>query len=375
MTDKTTEKDGLDEKEIINGELLKDKIYVIRGRQVMLDYDLAKIYGYTTKMFNRQVARNIKKFEGEDFMFQLTRQEIESLSRCQNGTTINQNDDLSMSQNVTSIFMQAKGIKGGRVYLPYAFTEQGVYMLMTVLRGELAVKQSRALVMTFKVMKDYVLESQERIDSRDNLKLMMRIIDNTRDLEKVKHELEEVDKEIVDIHGKLSDTVKRSELSPIVFDFSKMTEREELFLMKGNLMEANEIYTDLYSRANKSIYIIDNYVGTKTLKHLCNAKLGVDVVIFSDNLRKYLNVEDLGDFKKERSDIKIRLIRVEGMVHDRFIVLDYGSKDEQFYHVGGSEKDAGKRMSAIMRFDGELVKKSLHKMVDGLLKNGELGLR
>ncbi len=117
---------------------IESMIYVIRGQKIMLDFDLAKIYGYETKYLNRQVQRNIEKFP-EDFMFRLNEKEVETLSRCQNVTTI----------------MQTTGIKGGRVYLPYAFAEQGIYMLMTVLCGELATKQSIALIKAFKQMKDY----------------------------------------------------------------------------------------------------------------------------------------------------------------------------------------------------------------------------
>ncbi len=124
---------------IINEGSLRDKIYEIRGMKVMLDFELAEIYGYETKNFNRQVKNNAAKFEGDDFMFQLTRSETEELSRCKNFTSI-----------------QTKGVKGGRSNSPYAFTEQGVYMLMTVLRGDLATRQSRALIKAFKSLKDYV---------------------------------------------------------------------------------------------------------------------------------------------------------------------------------------------------------------------------
>ena len=134
--------------EIVSGDALYNKIYTIRGRKVMLDYDLAEIYGYETKVFNRQVKRNIEKFEGEDFMFQLTKEEIADFVRCnfctsregelydlmcQNGTSSSGDIQNLISQNATSSW-------GGTRKLPYAFTEQGIYMLMTVLRGELAVK-------------------------------------------------------------------------------------------------------------------------------------------------------------------------------------------------------------------------------------------
>lgn len=97
---------------ILDESTLKDKIYTIRGQQVMLDFDLAEIYGYETKNFNRQVKNNIERFEGEDFMFRLTKEEYDNL-RC---------------KNFTSRW-------GGSRYLPYAFTEQGIYLLMTVLIG------------------------------------------------------------------------------------------------------------------------------------------------------------------------------------------------------------------------------------------------
>ena len=107
---------------------LQSKIYTIRGMKVMLDFDLAEIYGYSVKAFNQQVKNNIEKFD-EDFRFQLSSYEVLELSR---------------SKILTSI--QVKGVKGGRAYLPYAFTEQGIYMLMTVLRGDLAVQQSKILI-------------------------------------------------------------------------------------------------------------------------------------------------------------------------------------------------------------------------------------
>ena len=112
---------------VIDEQLLKDKIYVIRGQQVMLDCDLAEIYGYTTKAFNQQVKNNIGKFD-VDFRFQLTEEEADNLR----------------SNYLTSSW-------GGSRYLPYAFTEQGIYMLMTVLRGDPAVQQSKALIRLFDV--------------------------------------------------------------------------------------------------------------------------------------------------------------------------------------------------------------------------------
>jgi len=129
--------------EISLDEGIKSKIYVIRGMQVMLDFELAEIYGYDTKAFNQQVQRNIEKFP-YDFMFQLTKTEL---------------GELSWSQNVTL----NKGRGYNFKYLPYAFTEQGIYMLMTVLKGDLATKQSILIIRTFKAMKDYIFETMNSL--------------------------------------------------------------------------------------------------------------------------------------------------------------------------------------------------------------------
>lgn len=121
---------------VINEDTIKNRIYYIRNQKVMLDFELAEIYGYTTTRFNEQVKNNSEKFD-DDFMFQLTKLEFENL----------------ISKKSTSSW-------GGRRKLPYAFTEQGIYMLMTVLRGDLAVKQSKALIRMFKQMKDFIIENE-----------------------------------------------------------------------------------------------------------------------------------------------------------------------------------------------------------------------
>ena len=122
----------IDEKQteivVIDETTLQSKIHIVRGQKVMLDFELAEIYGYTTKRFNEQIKNNIERFD-EDFRFKLTREEIDNLR----------------SKNSTSSW-------GGSRYLPYAFTEQGIYMLMTVLKGDLAIQQSKALIRTLKRM-------------------------------------------------------------------------------------------------------------------------------------------------------------------------------------------------------------------------------
>lgn len=135
---------------ILEENSIRSKIHVIRGQQVMLDFDLAEIYGYSTKAFNQQVKNNIERFD-EDFRFQLREEEIQELSR-------------------SKILTLNKGRGSNIKYAPYAFTEQGIYMLMTVLKGELAVTQSKMLIRTFKEMKHFIQNNSHVFAELDNIK-------------------------------------------------------------------------------------------------------------------------------------------------------------------------------------------------------------
>ena len=355
---------------IINDELLRDKIYVIRGQKVMLDFDLAEIYGYTTSAFNQQVARNIEKFEGEDFMFQLTKDDVAISSMSKNLISI---DRGSISQNVIS--MQTKGTKGGRAKMPYAFTEQGIYMLMTVLRGELAVKQSRALIRLFKAMKDYITENRALLDQREQLKMMTLVAENSKSIGKIEKEIATMDNRIVDVEAKLDNTIMRNEISPIMLDFNKFVEIHEYLLMNGEPAKAVEVYQEIYSKAKKSLYIIDDYVDVKTLRLLAKAKSGVEIIIFSDNIGHYLHENDFDDFKREFPDVSVKFIKTCRAMHDRFIIMDYGTSSEIIYHCGASSKDAGKAVTVISELQGDLTKRSMEMVVELLKQNPSLELK
>ena len=142
-------------KELITTDDIRSKVYIIRGQQVMLDKDLAEIYGYEVKKLNQQVKRNIERFP-EDFMFRLSNGEIDSVR----------------SQIVTSRKKDFfAGQEGGRRYLPYAFTEQGIYMLATVLRGKLAEQQSIFIMRTFREMRHYIRQNQQFV-TRNEMDLL-----------------------------------------------------------------------------------------------------------------------------------------------------------------------------------------------------------
>ena len=364
--DKSTEIAIIDEKTI------QDKIYEIRGVKVMLDFDLAEIYGYETKNFNRQVKNNIDRFEGEEFMFQLTREEIEEISRCKNFTSI-----------------QTKGVKGGRAYLPYAFTEQGIYLLMTVLRGDLAVRQSRALVMAFKTMKDYIIETQGLVSQRDVLRLSLQTNENTEairrlqswlgDQQKIVAEqqklLLEHDDILAEALEKIGETLKKSDISPVLLQFDVPEDQKEFLLREGHPAKADVTYMDIYSKARKSVYIVDNYINIKTLRLLMNVRPGVTVTIFSDNLRHQLHASDYADFQVEFPTIPVSFITAGGIMHDRFIVLDYDEEDERIYHCGASSKDAAVRLTtAITELTSVDMKTHLHVLINQMRSNPVLVL-
>ena len=235
---------------------------MVRGQKVMLDVDLAEIYGYETKSFNRQVKNNQQKFEGDDFMFQLTDEEIDELLRCKN-CTLNRGSG------------RGKHVK----YNPYAFTEQGIYMLMTVLRGDLATKQSRALIRTFKQMKDYIIENQNLIGEQEYLQLSMQISENVHTTMELRSDLNDVEDQMAEVMDRLSDVVTRSELSEVMNEFGEPHIKRGYLVLNGNRFKTDVVYDEIYRQAKKSIFIVDNYIGLKTLEKLINIKSGVNIPI------------------------------------------------------------------------------------------------
>ena len=345
---------------IIDEQTIRDKIYVVRGVQVMLDFELAEIYGYETKNFNRQVKNNAEKFEDDDFMFQLTREEVDELVRCKNFTS-----------RESDFF---KGQSGGSRYLPHAFTEQGVYMLMTVLKGELATRQSRALVRTFKALKDFIIENQGMIGRQEYLRLSLQVKDSIRNGMQMRRDLDELSEDMKDVLCKLSDVVTKSEIAPVLLELGKPQQMREYLFLDGQPMKADAAYISIYSQAKKSIHYVDDYIGTKTLHLLQDVQAGVDVMIFSDNKYNKLAQSDYLDFQRQFPNIPVTFLTTQNKAHDRFIVLDYNTADERIFHCGSSSKDAGNKLAAITEFSDGAVKKSLHDTITDMLVNPVLTL-
>ena len=307
-------------------ENVESIVYEIRGQKVMLDFDLAKIYGYATRDFNNQIKHNIERFE-EDFRFQLTKEEWQEVLKRQIvasneekrlvSKTSTLSDDLRLKKST------AKELSSKRRYNPYAFTEQGIYMLMTVLRGELAVKQSKALIRLFKRMKDYIVENKELIGYNASL---------------VNDKFLSYDKKFIEVDEKLK----------IVMDnFIDPSTYKSFLILDGQKIEANLAYQTIYSLAKQSIHVIDDYINLKTLYLLRNISSGVEVTIISDNAAKdKVSEEDVDAFRKEY-DVKLQLIPSNNRFHDRFIVIDCGVDSRIVYHCGGSSKDAGSKITTI----------------------------
>ena len=341
-----------EQNELILGEAqLKDKIYVIRGVQVMLDADLAEIYGYTTKAFNQQVKNNIEKFDEEDLMFQLTKEEKDVILRSKFLTLENENTNLR-SKFLTSSW-------GGTRYIPYAFTEQGVYMLMTVLKGELATKQSKALVRLFKKMKDYVIENQEVLNHRDFLRLSLQTAENAQNIVEFRQKLTEIDDKVENVVSNLGGMVRKSELSPIMLNLGKPEIPPGWLILNGQPVENDLAYQQIYTLANKTITIIDNYISLKTLVLFKHAKQNISVTIFTDNINNGLHKVEFDDFCKEYSGLKINIKKANNIFHDRYIILDYNTPDEKIYHCGSSSKDGGRKITTITKIDDTSLYKPL----------------
>ena len=255
--------------------------------------------------------------------------------------------------------------------LPYVFTEQGVYMLMTVLKGELATKQSKTLVRLFKQMKDYVVENQQIVSQRDFLRLSLQTADNAQNLVEFRQKLTEIDDKVEEVVSSLGEMVRKSELSPIMLNLGKPEIPAGWLILNGQPVESDLAYQQIYTLANKSIYIVDNYISLKTLILFKNAKQNVTVTIFSDNVNNGLHKVEFNDFCKEYPGLKIDIKQAGGIFHDRYIVLDYNTTDEKIYHCGASSKDGGRKVTTITLTEDTSVYKSL---VNQLLKNKNLVL-
>ena len=328
-----------DNTELMTIDDICNRVYVIRGQQVMLDYDLAEFYGYEVKALNQQVKRNIERFP-EDFMFQLKKEEVPK--------------EFSKSQIVT---LNEKGDKRGTNIkkMPYAFTEQGIYMLATVLKGQLAEQQSIFIMRAFREMRHYIKQNQQFVTPSE-----LRLV--TAKVSEISVQVAG----IVDWKNKSEgrfDNIQRS-IDALSENFVLEKDFKNFVIYKGQKFEADAAYIDIYQQAKKSIYVVDNYVNTKTLQLLSQKQEGVEIVLFTENghgKKGFLSTAVVNDFLQEYPPLRIK---PNADCHDRLIVLDYGEPTEQAYHCGASSKDAGKKLCAINII---LETSMIHPVIDKLL--------
>ena len=324
--------------ELMTVDNICNRVYIIRGQQVMLDYDLAEIYGYEVKRLNAQVKNNISRFP-EDFMFQLTKQEVEYLRS--NFSTANINPKSRA--------------------LPHAFTEQGIYMLATVLRGELAEQQSIFIMRAFREMRHYMKQNQQFVTQSEMRLVTAKVSEMSIQMATISDRQHKTEQNVVDIQKSI-DTLNENFVSDKDF--------KNFVIYKGQKFEADIAYIDIYQQATTSIYVVDNYTNTKTLQLLSQKKQGVEVVLFTENghgKKGFLTSAVVSDFINQYPPLRIKS---NPDCHDRLIVIDYGLPTEQAYHCGASSKDAGKKLCAINKIENtEMIRPVIDKLLLGIDKS------
>ena len=298
------EKNKLPIQSEVSNKEIKNLIYTIRGKQVMLDSDVAMLYHYETKKINQAVKRNIDRFP-ERFCFQLTEKELE----------------IMWSQIVTTSKLEENKYRSKK-YLPYVFTEQGIAMLSGILKSEIAVQVS------IKIM-DAFVEMRKFISTNKNLFEKVIDIENKMNKKFIEH-----DKKFDEVFNQLQ---------------SEENIKQRIFF-EGQIYDAYSLIIDIIKKASKKILIIDNYIDDSILKMLAKKKKNVEVVILTSNKSNIQNI-DVQKFNKEYPILKIAKTN---KFHDRFIILD----NEEMYHLGASIKDLGKKCFGINKIeDKEIIEK------------------
>jgi len=288
--------------ELPNKEI-KNLIYAIRGKQVMLDSDVAMLYHYETKNINKAVKRNIERFP-EDFCFQLTKSEVKNL-RFQTGTSSIEKENY-----------------GGRRYLPYAFTEQGIAMLAGILKSDIAVNVSINIIKSFIEMRRFLILNGQVFERLTNIEA--KLLEHDKKFNEIFNQLQ------------LEENIKQK------------------IFFQGQIYDAYSLIIDIIKRANQKILIIDNYIDDSILKMLTKKKKEVEIRIVTSSRSKIQNL-DIQKFNKQYPILKINYTN---QFHDRFIVID----EKELYHCGASIKDLGKKCFAINQIEDKKVIEKLMKV-------------
>lgn len=284
---------------------IQNRIFTIREVQVMIDVDLAEIYGVETRILNQAVKRNQNRFPLE-FRFQLNEEETKFLK---SQSQISKENPLT-SQNVTLKDERGKH----RKYLPYAFTEQGVAMLSAVLRSNTAVNVSIQIIKAFVDMKKFISTNAGLFQCFDI-----------------------IDKKLIESDTKFD----------IIFNAieNKSIKADHRIFFDGQIFDAYTFVSDLIRSAEKSIVLIDNYIDDSVLILFSKRKSQVSLNIYTKAVSKELAL-DLKKHNEQYQPVKINVFKSS---HDRFLIID----EKQVYHFGASLKDLGKKWFAFSKFDIE----------------------
>ena len=299
---------------IISQKQIENRIFTIRGIQVMLDRDLAEMYKVETRILNQAVKRNIERFPKE-YRFQLTEKETEELlAVCDRVGRLGWQNTVSISRSQFVILNNKRGrnIK----YQPYVFTEQGVAMLSAVLRSEIAIKVSIQIINAFVQLRK-IVQNNQLIFSR---------------LDQVERKQLETDQKFERVFNALG---------------NKKTIPNQGVFFDGQVFDAYELASRIIRSAKQSIILIDNYIDETTLIHLAKKKNSVKVLLLTRNMSKRLNL-DIQKVNEQYGSFEIKQFTQS---HDRFLVID----DKEVYHLGFSLKDLGKKWFAFSKMDKSSV--------------------
>ena len=289
--------------------VIQNKIIVLRNQQVMIDRDIAELYGVETRVLNQAVKRNIERFP-ERFMFQLNEKEILFLR--------------------SQIVISKTETRGGRQYLPYAFTEQGCAMLSAILKSEAAVQASIKIMDAFVAMRHFLQSNAEIFSEMNHIKRQLR--DTTI------HQIE-ADKRIDELFTRM--------------DRYAIDDTQGIFF-QGQIFDAYAKFESFIAQAQKSIVLIDNYVDLSVLERLAKKNSGVAVTICTTPQTR-LTAQDVQQFNAQYPPLDLKFTT---SMHDRFLIID----NSTLYHIGASLKDLGKRCFAFDLFDSSFIPDILAKL-------------
>ena len=290
-------------------------IKVLRGQQVMLDRDLAMLYGVETKVLNQAVKRNVERFPN-DFRFQLTKEEC------------------LRSQIVTLNEKRGQHLK----YMPYAFTEQGVAMLSSVLRSQTAIDVNIQIMRAFVSMRHFMANNASVFSRLETMEY--------HQLEILQHQ-QDTDKHIEATNKRIDEVFRRLEEGNV--------KPKQGIFYDGQVYDAYTFVSDLVKSAKKRIILIDNYVDETVLTLLDKRAEGVSAIIYTQQISRQFQL-DIDRHNAQYAPVDVRTFRLS---HDRFLCID-----NDVYHIGASIKDLGKKWFGFSKMEilspEELVERINH---------------